>query len=57
MKKWWPQINRKLKEGYSVRPIHTMMQSPKIGLNVTVRSLKKFIEEHAKAQSASASAK
>ena len=57
LKQWWPQIKRKVKEGYSVRQIHTMMQSPKIGLNVTARSLKRFIVEHTKEQSAAPSGK
>ena len=57
LKPWWPQIKRKINEGYSIRQIRTMVQSPKIGLNVTVRSLKQFIEEHTKAQSASHSGK
>ena len=57
LKPWWPQIKRKINEGYSIRQIRTMVQSPKIGLNVTVRSLKQFIEEHTKAQSAAPSGK
>ena len=52
IKPWWPQIKRKLNEGYSVPQIRTMIQSPKIGLDVSVRALKQFIAEHAKAQSA-----
>lgn len=53
MKAWWPQIKRKLNEGYSVPQIRTMIQSPKIGLNVSARTLKQFIAEHTKAQTAS----
>lgn len=54
IKAWWPQIKRKLNEGYSVPQIRTMIQSPKIGLNVSARALKQFIAEHTKAQTASA---
>lgn len=46
LKKWWPQIKRKLKEGYSVRQIHEMTRSPKVGLDVSLRSLQRLITAH-----------
>lgn len=43
---WWPQIKRKLQQGYTSRQIHAMTQSPKIGLKVSFRSLQRFIAAH-----------
>ncbi len=50
---WWPQIERKLRQGYSSRQIHAMTQSPKIGLNVSFRSLQRFIAGHKTTQASS----
>ncbi len=54
LKKWWPQIKRKLKEGYSVRQIHAMTLSPKVGLNVSRRALQRLITEHKTTHASSA---
>ena len=57
LKVWWPHINRKLKEGFSVRQIQTMLCSPQIGLNVSARALQRAITEHKSARGVEAGAR
>ncbi len=46
LKPWWQQIKKKLRQGYSSQQVRDMLAKPQIGLNVSLRTLQRFIKSH-----------
>jgi DNA-binding NarL/FixJ family response regulator len=54
LRPWWPQIKRKLTQGYSVRQITHMLSAPAINVKTSVRSIQRLINAHAHPKNAAA---